>query len=113
MRPRCCLRCLTFWASTWLLVVLAEVRGLVVLAGAALDLFLLGQQALEVGIDLLDELLGLRLVAGSSAAPSAPASTGLAGLALVGTATAATGGDDAAGPGLAATSRRRPWPPRG
>src|SRR5205823_4008301 len=38
-----------------LLVPRAEVRGLVMLSGAALDLLFLGQQALELRIGLLDQ----------------------------------------------------------
>src|SRR5205807_3594927 len=47
------------WASASLLVPASEVGGLVVLAGAALDLLFLGQQALELGVGLLDERRGL------------------------------------------------------
>ena len=60
MRPRCCLRCLTFLGINMSVTVPgAEVGGLVVLARAALDLLLLGEEALELGIGLLDEGLGL------------------------------------------------------
>src|SRR5580692_1552391 len=48
IRPRCCLRYLTFRGINISVHLLAEVRGLVVLAGAALDLLVLGQDALEL-----------------------------------------------------------------
>src|SRR3954471_9220679 len=65
MRPRCCLRCLTFFGINMaLLRVPSEVGRLVVLAGEALDLLLLGQQALELGVGLLDDRLRLRALPG-------------------------------------------------
>src|SRR5206468_667296 len=42
------------WASTSLFVPAAEVRRLVVLARAALDVFLFGEKALELGVGFLD-----------------------------------------------------------
>src|ERR687892_388398 len=90
MRPRCCLRCLTLRGINMSLVPRSEVRGLVVLTGAALDLLLLGEQALALGV-------GLGVLFGGRRGPRcAPR------LLLPGQAPAATGGDDAAGPGRAA-----------
>src|ERR1700736_2828209 len=48
IRPRCCLRCLTFLGINMSVHLLAEVRGLVVLAGPTLDLLVLGEDALEL-----------------------------------------------------------------
>src|SRR6202044_3143013 len=48
IRPRCCLRCFTFRGINMSVDLLAEVRGLVMLAGLALDLLVLGEDALEV-----------------------------------------------------------------
>src|SRR4051794_2890863 len=84
-RPRCCLRCLTFRGismrnqSFWrrpqlrsgdpksssssakpLVTLLGEVRGFVVGTGSAtLDVLLLGQEALQLGIDSIDDRPGL------------------------------------------------------
>src|ERR1019366_7656663 len=106
MRPRCCLRCLTLRGINMSVHLLAEVRGLVVLARLALDLLVLGQDALElvgdggrggdVGRGVVDQSLGdLGLgglgVKGDHAARSA----------LLGPTTTATGGDQAAGRWLA------------
>src|SRR4051794_13710020 len=94
-------------------------RGLVVLAGAALDLFLFGQHGLEVGIDSHEGASLATRVVVSGRRGLGRLLTGLAGLAglaghtglpLVGTAPAATGGDDPAGTapaaGLAHNHRR-------
>src|SRR5436305_11671421 len=54
-RPRCCLRCLTLRGINMSLVSRAEVGGLVVLAGPALDVLLLGEQALAFGVGLGDQ----------------------------------------------------------
>src|SRR5450432_165684 len=48
IRPRCCLRYLTLRGINMSVHLLAEVRGLVVLAGPALDLLVLGEDALEL-----------------------------------------------------------------
>src|SRR3954453_16899125 len=93
-----------------LLVPRPEVRGLVVLASAALDLFFLGEETLELRIGFLDERG--RLLGGfggiyrtlGRGGRTLDRSGGLAlstGLALLGLATAATGGEHAAGTGLA------------
>src|SRR5690348_10517463 len=55
MRPRCCLRCLTLRGINISLDLLAEVRRLVPAPQAALHLLFLGDQALELGVDLLDQ----------------------------------------------------------
>src|SRR5262245_53516720 len=60
MRPRWCLRCATLRGINMSLVSRPEVRRLVVVVHPALDLLLLGQQALELRIGLLDEGLVLR-----------------------------------------------------
>src|SRR5262249_5858377 len=68
-RPRCCLRCLTFrginmeslpYLRRPSVVVAAEVRRLVLLTDTALDLFFLGEQALDLGIGLVHQF-ALRL----------------------------------------------------
>src|SRR5690606_11800970 len=60
MRPRWCLRCLTFLGINISVTIPGtEVGGLVVLAHRTLDLLLLGEEALEVGVGLLDEGGGL------------------------------------------------------
>src|SRR5690554_4556200 len=68
MRPRWCLRCLTFLGINISVTIPGtEVGGLVVLAHRTLDLLLLGEEALEVGVGFLDErgrLLDLGLVGG-------------------------------------------------
>src|ERR1700678_3717275 len=48
IRPRCCLRCFTFRGINMSVDLLAEVRGLVVLAGPTLDLLVLGEDPLEL-----------------------------------------------------------------
>src|SRR5437870_1701644 len=56
VRPRCCLRCLTLRGinmTATSLVPGPEVGGVVVLAGAALDLLFLGEEALQLGVGLL------------------------------------------------------------
>src|SRR5688500_12049608 len=59
MRPRWCLRCATLRGISMSLVSRAEVRGLGVVVHPALDLFLLGEEALELGIGFLDQRLVL------------------------------------------------------
>ncbi|MBE0528843.1 MAG: hypothetical protein IH629_06550, partial [Thermoleophilia bacterium] len=58
IRPRCTLRCFTFFGinivATSVLFAAVELRRFVVLAGPALDLFFLGEEALELGIGFLD-----------------------------------------------------------
>src|SRR6059058_5692664 len=64
-RPRCCLRCFTFLGINTAhqllerrrasLVACPEVGSLVGLAGAPLDLLLLGEEALELGVGLPDD----------------------------------------------------------
>src|SRR5439155_14757916 len=72
--------------------------------GATLDLFFLGQQALELGVGLLDQgdlspaLVTLRPLGNGR---HHAFGTRLTRLALLGLATAAAGGDDTPGPGLA------------
>src|SRR5215207_8816159 len=67
MRPRWCLRCATLRGISMSLVPRPEVRRLVVVVHPALDLFLFGQQALELGIGLLDEGLVLGRLLGLGA----------------------------------------------
>src|ERR671916_542659 len=59
IRPRWCLRCATLRGINMSLVYRTEVGRLGVVVHPALDLFLFGQQALELGIGLLDEGLVL------------------------------------------------------
>src|SRR5690349_17911245 len=55
VRPRCCLRCLTFLGINMSVSVPVELGRLVVLARRALDGLFLGEQALELGIGFLHE----------------------------------------------------------
>src|SRR5947207_2573572 len=72
------------------------------LAGAALDLLLLGEETLELGVDLGDDRRSLAaLVLGHRRRGHRRLRTGLAGLALLRPAPAAAGRDDAARPSLA------------
>src|SRR4051794_1319349 len=104
LRPRCCLRCLTRRGINMSLVPRSEVRGLVVLAGAALDLLLLGEHALALGVGLGDErgggdraLFADRLF-GHGFVRCGHNDSGATRLLLAREAAAATRGDDAAGP---------------
>src|SRR5262245_581419 len=90
MRPRWCLRCATLRGINMSLVSRPEVGRLVVVVHPALDLFLLGEQALELRIGLLDEGLVLR---------------GLLGASLGRAATPGGGGHDPLATGLAAGTR--------
>src|SRR5262245_51548103 len=74
IRPRWCLRCATLRGINMSLVPRSEVGRLVVVVHPALDLFLLGEEALQLGIGLLDEglVLGLLLDGGPVGRAAAP-----------------------------------------
>src|ERR1700678_420671 len=103
IRPRCCLRCFTFRGINMSVDLLAEVRGLVMLAGPALDLLVLGEDALElvgdrgggddVGGGQIHQSLGDLGVAIGVGIDGHHAARG----SLLGPAAPATGGDQAAG----------------
>src|SRR5438132_2032489 len=107
-RPRCCLRCLTFRGMSISIALLAEVGRLVVLlAGAGLGLPFLGQGALQLGIDLGHDGLGLTLLSPFRSFGFGHGRRGLAGLAQLGAAPAPAGGDDTARPALPRGPPRR------
>src|SRR5262249_43146488 len=88
-------------ASAWLLVPSAEVRRLVVLTRAALDLFFFRQQALELGIGLTEQRLrGRGVVVAAVLGGRGLGRSGRAVAVLGLPAATATGADDPALPRL-------------
>src|SRR5262245_30272065 len=91
MRPRWCLRCATLRGINMSLVPRAEVGRLVVVVHPALDLLLFGEEALQLGVGLLDEGLVLG-DGGLLAGLGRPAAAGSRGHDALGAAAPGAGG---------------------
>src|SRR5664280_1472591 len=110
IRPRCCLRCLTLRGISMSVHLLAEVRGLMVLARLALDLLVLGEDALELVRDGRRGGDVGRVVIGEIRGDLGLGGVGIDGdhtarFTLAGQAATAAGGDQSTGRGLATLTR--------